>query len=142
MPHRIRYQRLRSARRNIAERCLEVASIYTPRDVQVSFRKGLTGCAWARSRRISAPRPLTRRALHVYLHEIAHVVLEHFHDRPVHEQEFEAEEWALGVMQREGIGVPRASLQRAQAYVAQTILGDSQATAISLRAAAFARAYL
>ena len=113
-----------------------------PRDVQVTFRKGLTGCAWARSRRISAPRPLTRRALHVYLHEIAHVVLEHFHDRPVHEQEFEAEEWALGVMQREGIGVPRASLERAQAYVAQTILCDSQATAISLRAAQFARAYL
>ena len=134
--------RLARARRRLAERCFSVAQKYTPDDVEVSFRRRLTGCAWARSRRICAPRPLTRRALHVYLHEVAHVVLEHFHDRPVHQREYEAEDWAFSVMKAEGIAVPFASLERAKAYVAEQILRDQPVAEIAPEAAAFAYPYL
>lgn len=134
--------RLARARRRLAERCLTVAQKHTPEDVQVTYRRRLTGCAWARSRRIAAPQPLTRRALHVYLHEVAHVVLKHFHDRPVHQQEFEAEQWAFSVMMAEGIPVPDRSVERAKAYVAEQILRDQRVAEIAPEAAAFAQLYL
>ncbi len=138
---RLSPQALQQARKEAAVRYLAIAMRHTPSDVQVEFRKRLTGCAWARSRRIAAPRPTTRRALHVYLHEVAHVVLEHFHDRPVHVQEYEAEQWAFAVMRAEGVAVPRASLLRAKAYVAHTIMRDIGAgygQPIHLQAARFA----
>ncbi|MFO1114221.1 MAG: hypothetical protein U1E28_00930 [Beijerinckiaceae bacterium] len=132
------------ARKSVAARCLAIAARHTPDDVEVQYRKRLTGCAWARGRRIAAPRPVTRRALHVYLHEVAHVVLEHFHDRPVHVQEYEAEQWAFDIMRAEGVAIPRASLQRAQAYVAHTIMReiDRSGGPIHLPAAQFARVCL
>jgi hypothetical protein len=67
-------------------------------------------------------------------------VLEHFHDRPVHVQEYEAEQWAFAVMRAEGVPIPRASTQRAKAYVAQTIRQemDRGGVRIHLEAARFA----
>ena len=115
---------LQLARRAAAARFAEIAARHTPGDVEVEYRTKLTGCAWARSRKIAAPKPVTRRALHVYLHEVAHVVLEHFHDRPVHVQEYEAEQWAFAVMRIEGVPIPRASTRRAKAYVAQSIMRE------------------
>ncbi len=135
---RLSPEALQQARRAAAARYLEIAARYTPPDMTVTYRKRLTGCAWARSRRIAAPRPSTRRALHVYLHEVAHVVLEHFHDRPTHVQEFEAEQWAFAVMRAEKVPVPRASLRRAKAYVASTILQEVSHTPIHPPAARFA----
>lgn len=105
------------ARRAAAERFSAVAVRYTPDDIEVSYRARLTGCAWAKSRRVCVPRPRTRRALHIYLHEIAHVVLEHVHDKPEYLQEYEAELWAFEVMHAEGIGIPRQAVQRAANYV-------------------------
>ncbi len=112
---------LAATRQGLAQHCLTVAAKYTPADLTISYRKRLTGCAWAKSRRICAPRPLTRRALHIYLHEVAHVVLEHYHDKPEYIQEYEAELWAFEVMEKEGIPVPAQCLRRAQAYVAYLI---------------------
>ena len=131
---------LQAARRAAAIRFAEIAARHTPADVYVAYRRRLTGCAWARSRRISVPRPVTRRALHVYLHEVAHVVLGHFHDKPVYVQEYEAEQWAFAVMRAEGVPIPRASTRRAKAYVAQTIMREIQTPgmAIHLQAARFA----
>ena len=129
---------LQEARRAAAERYMAIAAKYTPADVTVAYRKRLTGCAWARSRRIAAPRPVTRRALHVYLHEVAHIVLEHYHEKSVHVQEFEAEQWAFAVMRAEGVSVPRASLRRAKAYVAATILQEAGRAPIHRPAARFA----
>ncbi|MDE2364407.1 MAG: hypothetical protein KGM42_17155 [Hyphomicrobiales bacterium] len=117
-------QALQLARQAAAVRYQAIAVKHTPDDVEVVYRKRLTGCAWARSRRIAVPRPVTRRALHVYLHEVAHVVLRHYHDRPVHVQEYEAEQWAFAVMRAEGVPIPRASVRRAKAYVAHTILRE------------------
>jgi hypothetical protein len=131
-------QALQQARRAAATRYMLIAARHTPADVHVSYRKRLTGCAWARSRRIAVPLPVTRRALHVYLHEVAHVVLEHFHDRPVHVQEYEAEQWAFAVMRAEGVTVPRASIERARAYVAHTIMRERGVAPIHLPAARFA----
>jgi hypothetical protein len=105
------------ARRAAAERFSLIAVKWTPADVHVSFRRHLTGCAWAQSRKISVPRPRTRRALHIYLHEIAHVVLEHFHSKPEYLQEYEAELWAFAVMRAEGISIPAKSIERAANYV-------------------------
>ena len=131
-------QALQQARRDAAVRYLLIAARHTPTDVQVVYRKRLTGCAWARSRRIAVPVPKTRRALHIDLHEVAHVVLEHFHDRPVHVQEFEAEQWAFAVMRAEGVPIPRASTHRAKAYVAHTIMRERRGVPIHLPAARFA----
>jgi len=75
---------------------------------------------------------------------VAHVVLRHFHDRPVHVQEYEAEQWAFAIMRAEGVPIPRASSRRAKAYVAQTI-AHAMVTGgepIHLPAARFARAWL
>ena len=113
--------RLAFARRAAASKYLEIAEKYTPPDLQVRYRSRLTGCAWARSRRIAAPRPVTRRALHVYLHEVAHVVLEHYHLKSEHVQEYEAELWAFEVMRAEGIPIPAKSLRRAKDYVAYLV---------------------
>ncbi len=138
---RLSPEALQQARKAAADRYLAIAARHTPADLQVAYRKRLTGCAWARGRRISAPWPATRRALHVYLHEVAHVVLEHFHDRPMHVQEYEAEQWAFAVMRAEGVAIPRASLERAKAYVAHTIMRDMGADfghPIHLQAARFA----
>lgn len=112
---------LRLAREETARRMMDVAQKYTPSDVTVEYRNRLSGCAWAWSRHIAAPRPVTRRALHVYLHEIAHVVLEHKHERPEYIQEYEAELWAFEVMQSEGIEIPPRCISRAKANVAYMI---------------------
>jgi hypothetical protein len=136
---RLEPEALRAARKASALRYLGIAAKYTPTDIQISYRSRLTGCAWARSRRISVPRPVTRRALHVYLHEVAHVVLAHFHEKPVHLQEYEAEAWAFGIMEAEGVAIPWQSRLRAQAYVAQKVLQDkAQGGPVHPAAAAFA----
>lgn len=123
---RLEPEALQAARKAAAVRFSSIAARYTPADVQVSYRKRLTGCAWARSRRICVPYPVTRRALHVYLHEVAHVVLAHFHEKPVHLQEYEAEAWAFSIMESEGVAIPWQSRMRAQAYVAQKVMQDKE----------------
>jgi len=112
---------LRLAREETARRMMAIADKYTPADIAVEYRARLTGCAWAWSRRIAAPRPVTRRALHVYLHEVAHVVLEHKHERPEYIQEYEAELWAFEVMKAEGVEIPPRCISRAKANVAYMI---------------------
>jgi hypothetical protein len=140
---RLQPEALQQARRAAAVRYAAIAAKYTPEDVEVGFRSRLTGCAWARSRRISVPRPVTRRALHVYLHEVAHVVLRHFHDKPVYLQEYEAEAWAFAVMEAEGVAIPWQSRLRAQAYVAQKVMqAKAQGGPVHPAAAAFANVAL
>jgi hypothetical protein len=112
---------LQAARKAAAERYAEVARRRTPEDIVVVYRSGLSGCAWVASRKISVPKPTTRRRLHIYLHEVAHVVLDHVRKKPIHVQEFEAEQWAFRVMREEGIPVPRKSVRLAKRYVQRKI---------------------
>jgi hypothetical protein len=134
-------QELAMARKIAAVRFAAIAAAETPTDVKVTFRKSLSGCAWVASRKISVPRPVTRRALHIYLHEIAHIVLDHRNQKPRHVEEFEAETWAFAKMREHGVAVPRKSLTRAKAYVARKIRQAKRRGAkhIDPRAAAFAR---
>src|SRR6266699_651150 len=104
---------LQAARKAAAERIAGIAAKHTPDDVVVEYRRTLSGCAWVKTRKVSVPKPVTRRALHIYLHEIAHIVLNHVNKKPRHVEEFEAEQWAFRVMREEGIAVPRKSLTRA-----------------------------
>jgi hypothetical protein len=118
------------------ERCIECAVSNTPANVRyVQIRKSLSGSAGLRARnakfgeyegigRLSAPRPITRRALHIFLHECAHFTL---HDglkqgeRPRYVEEFEADQWAIAKMREAGIPVPRSVITRAKEHVAHKL---------------------
>jgi hypothetical protein len=67
------------------------------------------------------PRPFTRRALHIFLHECAHIALLHVGKKPRHVEELEPEQWAFRKMRGHGIAVPRKSVRRAKRYVAYKI---------------------
>lgn len=75
-------------------------------------------------RKFSAPRPFTRRALYVFLHECAHIVLHHV-NRTEHrklkswEREQQAEDWARDRMRAHGIAVPHESRRSGREYVAR-----------------------
>lgn len=68
------------------------------------------------------PRPTTREALYVYLHECAHHHLGHTkpdYRAPLWKQEYEAEQWATSAMRREGLSVPRSMIREAKLYVGE-----------------------
>lgn len=88
-----------------------------------------------------APRPVTREKAYVFLHECGHFLLKHFpedwavtslHKRlytrkeplPSHVEEYEAEQFAIQTMRREGIPVPRSMLKDAKGYVRDCIRND------------------
>ena len=80
------------------------------------------------------PRPVTRQALYINLHESAHFHLKHFDPEDAQNddlrdaytgnhllakghEEYEAEQWTIATMRREGVPVPRSMLRAAKAYV-------------------------
>lgn len=142
-------EKLRAAKARMRQTCIDVALTNTPASVRViRMRRTLSGRAYS-PEEIAVPRPVTRWALHVFLHECAHVVLGHVggnkaaqfgptlpHVGPVlaqaapgfrparkprHVEEYEAERWAFDRMRDAGIPVPRKSLRRAKSYVAYKI---------------------
>ena len=107
------------------ERCIKVALENTPSNVRcVRIRKDLGGLAETSgpdAGLLCAPRPITRRALYVYLHECAHFVLhtgEKHGELPRYAEEYEAEQWAHKVMRAAGIPVPRAETRQAKENIA------------------------
>lgn len=141
--------RLQAARERMRQRCIETALANTPVSVRaVRIRKTLSGMAYSAAE-IAVPRPVTRRALHIFLHECAHVALGHvkadkaaqfaptlphggpgpaqaaaeprIRRKPRHVEEYEAEQWAFDRMRESGIPIPRKSLRRAKSYVAYKI---------------------
>jgi hypothetical protein len=117
--------KLQAARKAATERFLAIAAKHTPEDVTIEYRNGLSGRAWVQSRRMVAPKPTTRRRLHIYLHEIGHIVLGHSigsnKRKPKHVQEMEAEQFAFRIMREEGVPIPRKSKEDAKRYVAHKI---------------------
>lgn len=76
------------------------------------------GCMWA-------PRPVTRAALFIFLHECSHFTLHLGEEcKPRYFREWEAETWALGQMRAARIPVPRESLWRARRRVACHIVRE------------------
>ena len=75
------------------------------------------------------PRPDSRSALYVYLHECAHHHLGHCkpdYREPLWLQEYEAEQWAIATMRREGVPVPRRMIHEAKKYVKECATIDAQ----------------
>lgn len=113
--------KLRAYRQAMAKRCMAVATKHTPANVTVVYRKSLSGWACFAKRQMHTPRPVTRKALYIYLHECAHFHLHSNSKKPTHVQEYEAEVWAHETMRSSGIAVPRSMTRRAKAYVAYKI---------------------
>jgi hypothetical protein len=120
-------EKAREAKARLRALCILIARSETPPEVfLVRLRSSLTGVAskLASGRYvITAPRPVTRRSLYVFLHEIAHVRLGHLEQETRKrlkswQREQEAEDWARDTMRRYGIAVPRKELKRAKDYVA------------------------
>jgi hypothetical protein len=114
---------LQAARKRAAERFEAIAASYIPPGYAIEYRKSLSGKHYGHSKRISAPRPVTRKALYIFLHECAHAHLGHSHNgrKPRHVEEMEAEQWAHAKMREHGVAVPRAMTKRAKDYVARKI---------------------
>ena len=138
---------LQAARRAAAERFTAIAWKHTPGDIIVEMnRTNLSGRAYVNAKTIHVPKPVTRRALHIFLHEVAHVLLGHGTadwcppPKPRYVEEFEAERWALDVMRKEGVAIPRKVTASARAYVARKIRQAEKRGAkhIDPRARAFA----
>jgi hypothetical protein len=69
-----------AARKAAGERFMAIAMVYVPEGYTIEYRKSLTGRCFLSKKIIQAPRPVTRRALYVFLHECGHAHL-HLDDR-------------------------------------------------------------
>jgi hypothetical protein len=105
-------------------------------------RKSLSGYAFYKEARISAPEGRTRKQLYILAHECAHIALRHGTvKKPRHVEEMEAEKWAHEALRRHGVPVPRSMTTRAKAYVARKIRQATRRGAkhINAEAAAYAK---
>lgn len=113
-----------AARTALAERLLATAHRYVPAGFAVEYRKSLSGRCFYDPPRIVTPRPVTRKAIYIFLHECGHA---HLHrtgarpKRPRYVEEFEAEQFAHAAMRAEGIAIPREMTERAKRYVSRKI---------------------
>jgi hypothetical protein len=116
---------LQAAKRVAAERFEAIAVRHLPPGYSVvRYRKNLSGYCDPKNKVIVVPRPRTRKALYIFLHECAHAHLHRNGSRgrvPRHVEELEAEQWAHARMREAGIRVPRAMTKRAKRYVARKI---------------------
>jgi hypothetical protein len=109
------------------EQLFACALANTPACVRlIRIREDLSGCAYPNPKSsnygtLEAPRPVTRQALQVFLHECAHYTLDHRSNRPLYLEEYEAEVWSFARMREAGIPVPRESLKAAKRSVAAAI---------------------
>jgi hypothetical protein len=105
-----------------ASRLQEVADANTPPGVRVVYRKSLSGRAYYSKRMISVPRPTTREALYIFLHECGHFFFDHGRRQtPEYLDEIEAEHWAHARMREAGIPVPRKMTAQAKKDVARAV---------------------
>ena len=113
---------LQAARKAAAERFYAIGMSYLPAGWTYAFRKSLSGNSDPRKKHINGPKPITRKALYVWLHECGHANLHaDGKRRPRHVEELEAEQFAHATMRKHGIPVPRISTKTAKYYVAHQI---------------------
>jgi len=115
-------EKLHATREAAAQRFEAVAMFFVPTGWTVQYRKSLSGVCNHTRKVIAAPRPRTRKALYIFLHECAHA---HLHGpktrKPRHVKEWEAERWTQAKMCEHGIAVPRVMQRRAKTYVGYKI---------------------
>ena len=122
----------------------EIAAKYAPKGIAIKWKRGgkiLPAHGVLMHKYMLVPKPVSRDALYVFLHECAHFHLKHFDadqtdDRKLKlaytgntaqslaEQEYEAEQWASHIMQTNGIAVPRGMTRRARLYVYSCLTQD------------------
>lgn len=114
---------LQALRKAAADRFMAIAERYTPEGYTIEYRKSLSGRHFGKRKLIQAPRPVTRKALYMFLHECAHAHLGHSCNGkiPRHVKEMQAEQWAHEKMREAGVSVPRSMTTRAKAYVGRKI---------------------
>ncbi|MCC6485050.1 MAG: hypothetical protein IT209_09420 [Armatimonadetes bacterium] len=121
---RLLREELTRARSASGRKCLQCALDNVPKDaVVVTWRKALTGRALHKDGLLAleAPRPRTRKALYIFLHECAHLHLHCNTSKPRHRKEYEAEMYAHSQMRAAGIPVPESMTEAARRYVAWKI---------------------
>lgn len=114
----------RKVREEAKRRFRAVALAETPASVQyIQVRQSLTGWAAWDGKKMCVPRPITRKALCIFLHECAHIHLGHngHSGLPRHVEELQAEKWAFERMRAHGIPVPRTMTKRAKAHISYAI---------------------
>ncbi len=89
---------------------------HLPQGYTYSFRSSLTGRCWRGKKHISAPKPVTRRALHVWLHECHHG-MNAYSKFPSYYAEYQCEMFATRIMGADGIKVHEKSIANAKHYV-------------------------
>jgi hypothetical protein len=116
-------EELRRGKEETATRCQSVGMslLIEARVRRVVFRERLTGWADPTTKTIRVPRPTTRRRLHVLAHEVGHLALGHCGRKPVHREEYEAEQFARDALRRHSVAVPKRSSDCAKEYVAWKI---------------------
>jgi hypothetical protein len=130
-------EELSAARKAAAERFYAIGMSHLPEGWTYTFRKNLSGRAFLQSKRIEAPKPVTRKSLYIWLHECAHAHL-HLTRGVRHVEEMEAEQWAHAKMREAGVPVPRSMTERAKRYVARKIRQAGPKAKIDPKAKAFA----
>jgi hypothetical protein len=123
---------LQALRKEAAERSTAIAMQYVPEGWTVEYHKPLSGSCWPAQKRIQAPRPITRKALYIFLHECAHAHLHRDGGKARHVMEMEAERWAHERMRDHGSAVPRRQTQGAKWNVATQIRRDIAGGALSI----------
>jgi len=102
-------------RKKLSENCMDVAMKYLPSGWTYQYRKSLTGRCWRQRGHISAPKPVTRRALAIWLHECNH---RHAYSKfPSYYAEYQCEMFAINTMKKEGIEVHEKTITDAKRYV-------------------------
>ncbi len=92
-----------------------VALKYLPKGWTYQYRKSLTGRCWRGKKHFSAPKPVTRRALAIWLHECHH---QHPYSKfPRYYAEYKCEMFAINTMKKEGIEVHEKTIEDAKRYV-------------------------
>jgi hypothetical protein len=128
---------LQAGRLAMKRHCIEVALTNTPPCVtQIEPRRSLTGRAFTTRGIMAVPRPFTRKALYVFLHECAHFHLDHRRQKPRHVEEMEAEQWAQRAMRAGGVSVPRSMVKSGREYVRWKIRQAERRGAKRINAAA------
>lgn len=85
-----------------------------------SYRASLSGVYIRERKHIEAPKPVTRRALQVWLHECAHAHnIGKGEKRQV--EEMMAEQWSYAPMREAGVPVPRKSTNNGKRHIANRI---------------------
>ena len=115
--------KLQEGKQKTAMRCLEVARAYLPKSYTIKYRKSLTGRANVVTKKIEAPKPITKKALLVWLHECGHIHYQHNRQTgdPRFVQEYLAETYALTIMKAEGIKVTRKMINESKIYISWRI---------------------